>query len=70
MTRRTQGLAVIVSISAATLSLPRRVLPRAKVAASSPSFLPALAKVVPSNPRDWLSRSSGEWVKMARRCAP
>ena len=53
MTRRTQGLAVIVWISAVTLSLPRRVLPRAKVAASSSSFLPALASVVPSNPRAW-----------------
>ena len=31
----------------------RRVLPRAKVAASSSSFLPALASVVPSNPRAW-----------------
>ena len=36
------------------------VLPRARVAASSSSFLPALAKVVPSNPRAWLWCSSGE----------
>ena len=51
MTRRTQGLAVIVVISAATLSRVRRVLPRARVAASSSSFRPALARVVWSNPR-------------------
>jgi len=31
--------------------------PRARVAASSSSFLPALARVVPSNPRAWLSGS-------------
>jgi hypothetical protein len=40
------------------------------VAASSSSFLPALASVVPSNPPAWLSRSSGEWVRMVRRRAP
>jgi hypothetical protein len=34
---RTQGVRVIDSISALTLSLPRRVLPRARVAASSSS---------------------------------
>ena len=65
MTRRTQGLAVIVSISAATFSRGRRVLPRARVAASSPSFWPALASVVPVNPRAWLSCSPGEWVRIA-----
>jgi len=50
MTRRTQGLAVIASISARTFSRGRRVLPRARVAASSSSFFPALASVVPSKP--------------------
>ena len=40
MTRRAQGLAVIASISAWALSAGRRVFPRARVAASSPSFLP------------------------------
>ena len=70
MTRRTQGLPVICSISASTLSLGRRVLPRPSVAASSSSFLPALASVVPSNPRAWASRSSGEWVRIVRCLAP
>src|ERR1039458_5118571 len=45
----------------------RRVLPRARAAASSSSFRPALASVVPSNPRTWLSCSSGEWVRIARQ---
>ena len=54
MTRRTQGLRVIASISASALPRGRRVLPRARVAASSSSFLPALASVVPSKPRPWL----------------
>ena len=44
----------------------RRVLPRARVAASSSSFRPALAKVVPVNPRACFSCSSGEWVRIAR----
>src|SRR5260370_42513273 len=44
MTRRTQGWAVIVSISAAALSLPRRGLPRARGAASSSSFLPEIGR--------------------------
>src|SRR6266851_4713523 len=70
MARRTQGLRVIASISAWTFSFARRVLPRARVAASSSSFLPALASVVPSNPRAWLSCSSGERVKIVRRWAP
>src|SRR5260370_1391952 len=64
------GEGVIAVISASTFSRGGRVRPRARVAASSPSFLPALARVVPSNPRAWLSRSSGEWVRMARRSAP
>ena len=55
MTRCTQGLRVIAVISASTLSLPRRVLPRARVAARSSSFFPALARVVPSNPAAWLA---------------
>ncbi len=70
MTRRTQGLAVIAVISASALSLLRRVVPRAKVAASSSSLRPALATVVPSKPRAWAACSSGEWVKMARRSVP
>jgi len=70
MTRRTQGLRVMASISASALARGRRVLPRARVAASSSSFLLALAKVVPSNPRAWDRCSSGEWVRIARRAAP
>ena len=50
MTRRTQGLQVIVLISASTLLPGRRVLPRARVAASSSSLRPALASVVPVEP--------------------
>jgi len=69
-TRRTQGSPVIAAISASTLPRGRRVLPRARVAASSSSFGPAFASVVPSNPRAWLSCSSGEWVRMVRRCVP
>jgi hypothetical protein len=53
MTRRAQGLAVIFSISARAFSFGRRVLPRARAAASSSSFLPALARVVPSKPGAW-----------------
>ncbi len=47
MTRRTQGFFVIAAISASTFARGRRVLPRARVAARSSSFRPALARVVP-----------------------
>src|SRR5260370_871853 len=70
MTRRTQGLAVIAVISASTFSRGRRGLPRARGAARSSSFRPALATGVPSNPAPPLSCSSGVWGKMARRSAP
>lgn len=52
------------------LVLGARILLRAKVAASSSSFLPALARVVPSNPQAWESCGCGECVKIARRSAP
>jgi hypothetical protein len=42
---------VIAVISASTLARGRLVLPRARVAARSSSFLPGLARVVPSNPQ-------------------
>ncbi len=67
ITRRTQGFLVIVSISACTVARGLRVLPRARTAASSASFLPALARVVPPNPAAWAVCGSGEWVKMVRR---
>ena len=51
--------------SAWTLSFLRRVLPRARVTASSSSFLPALARVAPSNPWAWAACSS---VSGSRRC--
>jgi hypothetical protein len=44
-----QGLAVMEAVSVSTLSRERRVLPRARVAASSSSFRPALARVVPTD---------------------
>src|SRR5260370_26923173 len=59
MTRRTQGWRQIASISASTLARGRRVLPRARVAASSSSFFPALAKgrrVVPGGRRELPAR--------------
>ena len=45
-TRRTQVSPQMVVISASTWSRGRRALPRARVAASSSSLLPALARVV------------------------
>jgi hypothetical protein len=51
MTRLTQGLRVIAVISASAFSRGRRVLPRARVAASSSSLRPAVARVVPVEPR-------------------
>jgi hypothetical protein len=49
--------------SSSTLSLGRRVFPRA----NSSSFLPTLARAVPSNPRACDSCNSGECVKIVRR---
>jgi len=59
MTRLTQGSLMIWVISASTLALGRRVLPRARVPASSDSFADALARVWPK-PRDWAVCSVGE----------
>jgi len=60
----------ITAISASTLARGRRVLPRARVAASSSSLRQALARAVPVKLAAWEACSSGEWAKMARRWAP
>ena len=65
------ALATLASL-ASTFALLRRVLLRARVAASSSSFLPAFARVVPANPGRpgrCSSRASGP-EDSARRSAP
>ena len=56
-------------ISASTLSLPRRVLPRARAAAQLVQFLAPWPRCAVDLAARLLC-SSGECARMARRCAP